>query len=263
MTRLPAAPANCPWPRRAMSRGSSLGERQQAIPYVANGGPSVEGGLPGVARARPAQARPPARDARLLDRRDPRRLPLPPVLRFALCQPEQDARDHPADCPAQVDLLGHGHHADPAVATLGEQIHPITLSAGDAVQLPGHDHLDPPGEDAPLQPIERRAIQGPPGLLALEPLGRGRIDPIAEEPALDQRPGKYSGPAVRSWSFFMMIFVIAAPPTVRDDMSRCPWPSRRRASHGAFNEAAGDPSGDAIMSHFTSCMTMPGLDTSP
>jgi hypothetical protein len=57
---------------------------------------------------------PAAIDAPLLRHGDPRRLPLPPVLRLDPCQSEQHARHHPAHRPAQVDLLGHGYYPDPA-----------------------------------------------------------------------------------------------------------------------------------------------------
>jgi hypothetical protein len=65
------------------------------------------------------------------------------------------------------------------------QIDAIARSAGDTVELPDHDHLDPPGEDDLLKPIEFRTIQAPPALLVLGSLSRGRIDPVASEPALD------------------------------------------------------------------------------
>ena len=63
------------------------------------------------------------------------------MLRFDLCQSKQDARHHPADRPAQVDLLGHGDYAGSSLAPVGEQVHAVPLAARDPVQLPHHDRL--------------------------------------------------------------------------------------------------------------------------
>ena len=102
-------------------------------------------------------------DAPLFRHRDPRRLPLPSILRLDL-RPTRTARSPPpAPRPAQVDLPGHGHPPDPPLAPVGQQVHAVTLTMGEPVQLPDHHRLDRPGEDGLLQPIEGRMPLGPPG----------------------------------------------------------------------------------------------------
>jgi hypothetical protein len=56
-------------------------------------------------------------------------LPLSPVFQFDFRKAEHHTGHHAADGAAQVNLLGNRDHTDTAVAPVGQNVDPITLTA--------------------------------------------------------------------------------------------------------------------------------------
>ena len=121
----------------------------------------------------------------LLGNLDPRLLPLSTVLQFDLSQPEQHARHHPPNRPAQVDLLGNDHHTNSTFAPVGQQANAFVLTPGNAVELPHDDGVNLAIKDRLLHPIERGPFERLAALAILEPLNVRRLDAVAGEPVTD------------------------------------------------------------------------------
>jgi hypothetical protein len=99
-------------------------------------------------------------------------LAFPAILVLDLRQPEQDTSAHLPDCLIEVELLGDDHHPHPALAPVGEEIHPLAQPPREPIQLPHHDGLNDSRKNGLLQPLEGRPPQGRAAFCILEPLDR-------------------------------------------------------------------------------------------
>jgi hypothetical protein len=122
-------------------------------------------------------------DALRLRHRNPGGLSLAAIFPLNLSEPKEDTRHHPADRPAEINLLGHRDHPDIVPTLRGEEIDAILLPPCEPIELPHHDGGDGPRANRPLEARKGGPPEALPTLNVFKPLNCSQVDPLVKEPA--------------------------------------------------------------------------------
>jgi len=118
-----------------------------------------------------------------LGHRNPGRLPLPAIFPLDLGEPKEDTGHHPANRPAEINLLGHCHDTDILRTPLREEIDPILLPPRQPIELPHHHSRNGARANRPLQARKRGSTEGLSALDIFKPLDCRESMPLLREPA--------------------------------------------------------------------------------